>query len=89
VSYSLHPEAEAELAAAAAFYKQQAGLALASANTRALLVTERVHLLASSRHVFKRPDLNNPMRNRAWRLRNQCNRLLQIFCLNHGKSGNW
>ena len=31
MSYSLHPEAEAELAAAAAFYKQQAGVALASA----------------------------------------------------------
>ena len=31
MSYSLHPEAETELAAAAAFYKQQAGVALASA----------------------------------------------------------
>ena len=31
MSYSLHPEAEAELAAAATFYKQQAGVALASA----------------------------------------------------------
>ena len=31
MSYSLHPEAEAELAAGAVFYKQQAGVALASA----------------------------------------------------------
>jgi plasmid stabilization system protein ParE len=31
VSYSLHPEAEAELTVAAAFYKQQAGVALGSA----------------------------------------------------------
>ena len=31
MSYSLHPEAESELAAAATFYKRQAGVALASA----------------------------------------------------------
>lgn len=31
MSYSLHPEAEAELTTAAAFYKQQAGVALAFA----------------------------------------------------------
>ena len=31
MNYSLHPEAEAELAYAAAFYKQQAGLVIAKA----------------------------------------------------------
>ena len=55
MSYSLHPEAEQELASASAFYKEQAGLALANAF---LAEFERV-----AKMLVSNPDLGTPVAN--------------------------
>jgi plasmid stabilization system protein ParE len=52
VSFQLHPEAEQELAAAAEFYKEQAGFALAAAF---LAEFERVAKL-----LVKNPEIGTP-----------------------------
>ncbi|HXS19287.1 MAG TPA: type II toxin-antitoxin system RelE/ParE family toxin [Polyangiaceae bacterium] len=55
MSYSLHPEAEQELASASAFYKEQAGLALATAF---LAEFERV-----AEVLVQNPNLGTPVSN--------------------------